>query len=448
MKYHTCVKQCLEFVTKFKDETSWFFEVFHNINLKEKFEKLNVQLLQCTIDLSLGIDLKQIFDPQQDEADQEIDLHDIQSKLDEIAMMMVRRQEEKFGHYKYIKKHINERFSSFKCHLEKNIIRLNDPARAQEMVDEKHAFRHIPYYDLLQEEKIGEGAFADVYRGRWLSQDHEVAIKIIRIQYLREKVKKDFIKEISMMHKVHYDHILNMYGACTELDKYALVIEYMSLGSLYDVLKQQTIDLTWSNRWSIAYQMTKGINHLHTLPKPIIHRDIKSLNILLTERGQDILVKVSDFGLAKIRHETSCYDSEHILVGTLPWKAPELLKMGKHTEASDVYALGIVFWELATACEPYEDADEIVIRAFVLSGDRLEIPANVPNSFAELIVSAWTHEAQQRPTCQQLLHLIKENSSMSDVNKRDKVRMYDVQLLSSTSDVDRKKYKWIACPHF
>ena len=203
---------------------------------------------------------------------------------------------------------------------------------------------------MLQGKCIGQGGFANVYRGRWLSQDHEVAIKVIRIQYLDERVKGDFIKEISMMHQIRYDHILNIYGACIEPGKYALVVDYMSLGSLFDVLKDKKLQLEWADRCSIAIQMIKGINYLHQRPKPIIHRDIKSLNILMTESDKNFLVKVADFGLAKIRHETSRQSSYDSSVGTLPWKAPELLKMGKHTEASDVYALGVVLWELATEC--------------------------------------------------------------------------------------------------
>ncbi|CAF4168187.1 unnamed protein product, partial [Rotaria magnacalcarata] len=79
----------------------------------------------------------------------------------------------------------------------------------------------------------------------------------------------------------------------------------MSLGSLYDTLKQKTLQLQWSDRCLIATQMIKGINYLHTRHKPILHRDIKSLNILMKRNGEDFLVKVADFGLAVVRRETS-----------------------------------------------------------------------------------------------------------------------------------------------
>ncbi|CAF5217882.1 unnamed protein product, partial [Rotaria magnacalcarata] len=214
-------------------------------------------------------------------------------------------KEEQYNHYKGIEENIKQRLNSLKYNLQQDIIKIKDPAKAKEIAEEEHAFLHIPFHDLLQEKRIGQGGFTDVYRGRWLSRDDEVAIKVIRIQFLDDRIKGDFVNEISMMHHIHYGHILNIFGACMEPNNYALIVEYMSLGSLYDILRQKRFQFTWSDRCSIANQMTKGINHLHNRPKPILHRDIKSLNILMTEHGKGFLVKVADFGLAKIRRETS-----------------------------------------------------------------------------------------------------------------------------------------------
>ncbi|CAF4946033.1 unnamed protein product [Rotaria sp. Silwood1] len=310
--YRTCIQKCLEFVTQFKDETSWFSKVFKNQNSKEKFEELNLQLTQYATDFNLSINLKQIFDPKLDENDQKTDLDAIQCKLDEIASLMAQRQDEQLRHVKGIEENISQRLNSFKHYLQQNIMKRSDSHRAKDIAEEDSAFLHIPYYDLVREQCIGQGGFADVYRGRWLSQDHEVAIKVIRVQHLNET------------------------------------------------------------------------------------------------NGKDFLVKVADFGLAKIRYETSCQSSISHSVGTLIWKAPELLRIERHTEASDVYALGVVLWELGTGCEPYAEADDSTISTFVLRGDRLNIPGTIPHSFAEMISRAWAHEPQNRPTCQQLLSSVKE----------------------------------------
>jgi tRNA A-37 threonylcarbamoyl transferase component Bud32 len=293
---------------------------------------------------------------------------------------------------------------------------------------QEYSFPYISRNDLIQEQLIGQGGFADVYRGIWRSQNKEVAIKLLRIQHLDAETEKDFMNEVSTMCNIHYDHILSIFGGCIEAERYILVVEYMSLGSLYDVLRKRKIELTWPDRWSIARQMIQGINYLHSLPKPIIHRDIKSLNILMTQRAHELVVKISDFGLARIRQKTSSGSSCNVIVGTLAWKAPEILRMEKHTEASDVYALGIVLWELATGQIPYEDHDESTISAFVRGGDRLEIPASVPISFAQLISSTWAHEHKQRPSCEQLLDLMKNNSDDSTSLIYTQVSQYALRL--------------------
>ncbi|CAF4221776.1 unnamed protein product [Rotaria sp. Silwood2] len=122
------------------------------------------------------------------------------------------------------------------------------------------------------------------------------------------------------------------------------------------------------------------------------------------------LVKISDFGLAKIRQETSRQttesDGRRVAGGTLQWKAPELLKFGKPSKASDIYSLGVAFWELATGCVPYEDMDEATISQGVKAGERLEIPNDVPPTFASIISNAWSQEPSKRPTSQQFIEQI------------------------------------------
>jgi serine/threonine protein kinase len=235
-----------------------------------------------------------------------------------------------------------------------------------------------------------------------------VAIKTIRITYLTENLKQSFLDEIAAMYKIRYDHVLGIFGACIEPNYYALVVEYMSLGSLFDVLHKKEHALSWANRWSIALQMTKGINYLHTMS--IIHRDIKSLNFLMESASNGYLVKISDFGLVKIRQETSKRtaesDRQQVSAGTLQWKAPELLKFGKPSKASDIYSLGVVFWELATRCVPYDELDEATIREGVKAGERLEIPNDVPSHYTSIISNAWSQEPSKRSTAQELIEKI------------------------------------------
>ncbi|CAF3172147.1 unnamed protein product, partial [Rotaria sp. Silwood2] len=113
--------------------------------------------------------------------------------------------------------------------------------------------------------------------------------------------------------------------------------------------------------------------------------------------------------MARTRNETTRQTTSNpTLVCTLQWTAPEILRMKKHTDKSDVYSLGIVYWELAANEIPYDGHQSGNIREFVLSGDRLEIPKITPSNFSMLIKKCWANDPNDRPDCSQLIEIIEE----------------------------------------
>ncbi|CAF3696078.1 unnamed protein product [Rotaria socialis] len=401
------LEDIVNFVKKFTD-ASIFDRFFHNTDHQEQFEMFNMQLSHNVADLKLALDITSVFDQHQDMIDRQADLDEISTKLDDIALGMTKQQQELLNHKKEMKNEFKRRFDSFRFHLQQDVLKAQNLTEAKAIDEESKLFLHIPGHDLESEELIGQGGFADVYRGTWLSQHHRVAIKEIRITHLMDDVRQDFLYEISAMCKIRFDHVLNIFGACIEPNYYAIVVEYMSLGSLFNVLQKKQPHLSWPDRWSIALQMTKGVNYLHSMS--ILHRDIKSLNFLMEKAVDGYLIKICDFGLAKIRQETSRQtadsNQQRVSVGTLQWKAPEVLKFGKPSKASDVYSLGIVFWELATERVPYEELDEATISQGVKAGERLKIPSDVPHDYTSLISNAWSQEPSDRPTSEQLIQQI------------------------------------------
>ncbi|CAF5088480.1 unnamed protein product, partial [Rotaria sp. Silwood1] len=221
----------------------------------------------------------------------------------------------------------------------------------------------IPNKDLQLYEQIGRGGFGTVYRARWLSQYQIVAVKILHLTELNKQAEKEFFNELSLMHSVRYVYIVTLYGVCMETGKYGMVMEYMSLGSLYKILHQDRLLLNWLDRLSIASQAAKGVNFLHKFRPPILHRDIKSMNFLLERFDKGFVVKVCDFGLAQTRSETTRQTQKtHLLLCTFQWTAPEVLDVeGEYTEKSDVYSLGMVYWELAENKIPYDERRNEVI---------------------------------------------------------------------------------------
>ncbi|CAF3450293.1 unnamed protein product [Rotaria socialis] len=156
--FRKCVQECLDFITQFKEKSSWFARVFQNQNHEEKFQELNLQLSQCANDLSLGINLKQLVDVKIDENDQKTDLDTIESKIDDIAQLMEQMKEKQYNYYKGIEENTKQRLSSLKYNLQQDIMKIKDPAKAKEIAEEEHAFLHIPFHDLIQEKRIGQGA--------------------------------------------------------------------------------------------------------------------------------------------------------------------------------------------------------------------------------------------------------------------------------------------------
>ena len=259
------------------------------------------------------------------------------------------------------------------------------------------------------DEEIGRGAFGIVYRAQWLSRRHTVAVKRLYLTHLDNQAENEFFRELSLMNSVRYPHIINFYGAYAEKGEYALVMEYMALGSLYKILHKDRRKLDWSERLSIALQTAKSINCLHQLEQPILHRDIKSLNFLLDRSYEGYIVKVCDFGLAQICSETTQQSKlTSVRRFTLQWTAPEILRMKKHTDKSDIYSLGIVYWELAANEIPYDGYQDALIREFVLAGDRLEIPETTPLHFTALIKKCWANSPNDRPNSSHVIDIIEE----------------------------------------
>lgn len=258
-------------------------------------------------------------------------------------------------------------------------------------------------------EEIGSGGFGRIYRAKWLTRDMIVAVKKLHLIHLNTDAEKNLLNELTFLHRIRHPNIISFYGACLdENDFYGLIMEYMSVGSLYQILHKQKLQLSWPHRLSIALQAAQGINYLHQYQPQILHCDIKSSNLLLeNHHNKGYLIKVCDFGMAKTRDETTCQSETTCF--TLSWTAPEVLRLTRHTDKSDIYSLSIVFWELSSYEIPYRGHQSDVIREFILAGNRLEIPDNTPLDFRSIIEKTWKQIPEDRPTSVHLLTMLNES---------------------------------------
>lgn len=263
----------------------------------------------------------------------------------------------------------------------------------------------INYTDLQLGKELGRGSYAVVYQGTWRKHTG-VAVKQLLSGDISEEAKKEFEAESQTMAGLRSPYIVQFYGYCVS-PKHCIVMEHMPNGSLFDVLKDKKQPLDWAIRIRIAIEIASGVAFLHQ--EHIIHRDIKSLNVLL---DRSYGAKLADFGLAKVKIETKSHIMTTKAGGTIAWMAPELFRrQAVYSQKSDIYSLGITFWELAARKVPYSGEVQEAISTFVRDGEREDIPKDCPPKLASLITACWAGPADKRPDADSVVTYLKSDQT-------------------------------------
>uniref|UniRef100_A0A453ARI5 Protein kinase domain-containing protein n=1 Tax=Aegilops tauschii subsp. strangulata TaxID=200361 RepID=A0A453ARI5_AEGTS len=194
---------------------------------------------------------------------------------------------------------------------------------------------------------LGEGGFGRVYKGHMENGQQVIAVK--QLDRNGFQGNREFLVEVLMLSLLHHPNLVRLIGYCADGDQRLLVYEYMLLGSLENHLHDRPPDrepLDWNARMRIAVGAAKGLEYLHDKANPpVIYRDFKPSNILLSE---DYYPKLSDFGLAKLGPVGENTHVSTRVMGTYGYCAPEYAMTGQLTVKSDVYSFGVVFLELVT----------------------------------------------------------------------------------------------------
>lgn len=248
---------------------------------------------------------------------------------------------------------------------------------------------------------IGTGSYGEVYKA--MVRGKIVAVKKLHVRNLKAEQVDAFCKEASLMCQLNHENVVQFIGAVTEPSNLCIITQYCARGSLADLLLDPSVEMDFARKLKFALDAARGMLYLHTSNPVILHRDLKSDNLLVSA---DWTAKVADFGLTRFLSEKKAMTQ----VGTPMWMAPEIIMGKKYTEKADVYAFGIIIWEILTRLEPYEDKEPMQIVVEVVNDNlRPTIPDEYKDSpLVPLMKDAWAADPAQRPTFKVILERVED----------------------------------------
>nr|XP_043636801.1 protein PSK SIMULATOR 2-like isoform X2 [Erigeron canadensis] len=264
---------------------------------------------------------------------------------------------------------------------------------------------------------IGSGGFGKVYKGKVIIGTRHIVAAIKRLDMKSDQGPAEFWAEVEMLSKLRHSHLVSLFGYCNYEREMILIYEYMPNGTLEDHLHKLHTCLSWVDRLKICIGAARGLDYLHTgtsIEFGVIHRDVKSSNILLHKSWE---AKISDFGLSRISPTNQLRTYVNTLVkGTFGYLDPNYFATGKLTRKSDVYAFGVVLFEVLCRKQPLDRSLEYGLAALaqdsikkghlksiVDSDIRGEISPKCLKGFARIAERCLEYHPEHRPTMKEVI---------------------------------------------
>ncbi|XP_013162206.1 PREDICTED: tyrosine-protein kinase Abl [Papilio xuthus] len=269
--------------------------------------------------------------------------------------------------------------------------------------------------DIVMKHKLGGGQYGDVYEAAWKRGNITVAVKTLKDDTM---ALKDFLEEAAIMKEMRHPNLVQLLGVCTREPPFFIITEFMSRGNLLDYLRTESREhIDAVVLMYMATQIASGMSYLES--RSFIHRDLAARNCLV---GENHLVKVADFGLARLMRDDT-YTAHAGAKFPIKWTAPEGLAYNTFSTKSDVWAFGILLWEIATyGMSPYPRVDLAEVYHMLEKGYRMECPPGCPAAVYELMRGCWQWNPADRPTFREihhaLEHMFQDNSITEEVEKQ------------------------------
>ncbi|XP_051923781.1 neurotrophic tyrosine kinase, receptor, type 2a isoform X2 [Hippocampus zosterae] len=287
---------------------------------------------------------------------------------------------------------------------------------------------HIKRHNIVLKRELGEGAFGKVFLAECynLSPDQEkILVAVKTLKEASENARKDFHREAELLTNLQHEHIVTFYGVCVESDPLIMVFEYMKHGDLNKFLRAhgpdavlmaegqttRPVELTQSQMLHIAQQIASGMVYLAS--QHFVHRDLATRNCLV---GENLLVKIGDFGMSRDVYSTDYYRVGGHTMLPIRWMPPESIMYRKFTTESDVWSLGVVLWEIFTyGKQPWYQLSNNEVIECITQGRVLQRPRTCPKEVYNLMLGCWQREPHMRLNIKEIHGLLLNLAKASPV---------------------------------
>ncbi|XP_069618633.1 BDNF/NT-3 growth factors receptor isoform X2 [Ranitomeya imitator] len=286
--------------------------------------------------------------------------------------------------------------------------------------------QHIKRHNIVLKRELGEGAFGKVFLAECYNlypEQDKILVAVKTLKDASDNARKDFHREAELLTNLQHEHIVKFYGVCVEGDPLIMVFEYMKHGDLNKFLRahgpdavlmaegNRPAELTQSQMLHIAQQIAAGMVYLAS--QHFVHRDLATRNCLV---GENLLVKIGDFGMSRDVYSTDYYRVGGHTMLPIRWMPPESIMYRKFTTESDVWSLGVVLWEIFTyGKQPWYQLSNNEVIECITQGRVLQRPRTCPKEVYDLMLGCWQREPHMRLNIKEIHNLLQNLSKASPV---------------------------------
>jgi len=258
--------------------------------------------------------------------------------------------------------------------------------------------------------KLGSGSYGIVWLAVRKWDNKSYAVKEIDLADLGRKEQEECIREVQVLAALDCPHIIKYYDSFLDKGRLYIVMEYAVGGNLHSLVNKYKGDLPEDLIWKLFLQIVLSLRHMHS--KKILHRDLKSLNVFLDEANN---AKVGDFGVAKVLSTQTNF--ARTIVGTPYYLSPELCEDKPYNEKSDVWAAGVVLYEMCTRRHPFDAENQGALILKILRGKFPPVTGYSPE-LQDIVRRCLTQAAQKRPSADRIISLpaVQEKASQLGIS--------------------------------